>query len=342
MAKTANGKLKTANGKLKTANGKLKRMSNPVPAEGEDGLFTQTWWPVAWSTDVAPGQVIGRDFLDGRIVVFRGANGKAVATSAYCPHVGADLAVGEVIGDNIRCAFHHWQYDQTGKCVKTGIGDKPPKGACLFVFPILERYGIIWVFNGEKPLFDMVSLPIPDDELVMGPAYEAYTINCDPWVFSANTPDMQHIKVLHKVTFNGEDPHKLVKWSKFGFEYTYKGIDQGGVLTDYTLGIQGTNIFFRYGMYEDFWRGSIAGFALPRPGKLMMYSINLVPKGPNAEKNLETATWLSNRTLSEDRDIMNTLHYKPGHLTRGDTSLSKFLNYLRKYPRAHPSAEFIR
>jgi phenylpropionate dioxygenase-like ring-hydroxylating dioxygenase large terminal subunit len=327
---------------VKAMNGKLKRVTNPVPAEGADGVFTQSWFPVAWTTDVAKGQVIGRDFLDGKIVLFRGANGKVVAASAYCPHIGADLSVGAVVGNNIRCAFHHWEYDQTGRCVKTGIGDKPPKNAGIFVFPVRDRYGIIWVFNGEEPLFELPSFPIPDDELEIGIAYPPELINCDPWVFAANTPDMQHIKVLHKVTFNGKDPHDLVKWQKYGFEYTYEAVDQGDVLTDYTIGIRGTSVFFRYGTYEKFWRGSIAGFGLPRPGKLTIFSVNAVKKGAKAAELLATATWLSNRTLNEDRDIMNTLHYRPGLMTKGDTSLSRYLNLVRKFPRAHPSADFIR
>ena len=32
---------------------------------------------------------------------------------------------------------------------------------------------------------------------------------------------------------------------------------------------------------------------------------------------------------------------KPGLLTRSDKSLARFLKYLREYPRAHPSADFI-
>ena len=39
-----------------------------MPAEGENGLFTQSWFVVAFSSELGPGQVIGRDFLDGRIV----------------------------------------------------------------------------------------------------------------------------------------------------------------------------------------------------------------------------------------------------------------------------------
>lgn len=321
---------------------KRKRVINPVPAEGEDGLFTQSWFPVAWTSDVPKGKVIGRDFLDGRIVLWRGENGRLVAASAYCCHVGADLSVGEVVGNNVRCAFHHWQYDQQARCVKTGLGVAPPKDACLFLFPVQERYGIIWVFNGETPLFDLPSPPYPDDELEVGIAYEPQLINIDPWVFAANTPDMQHIKVVHKVNFDGQDPHALVKWHEYGFSYTYGGRDQGDVRTDYTLGIQGTSVFFRFGNYEDFWRGSIAGFGLPKPGWLVMYSVNLVQKGPKAKERLETATFLSRRTLSEDKPIMDTLRYRPGYLINGDQSLSRFLTFVRKFPRAHPSRDFIR
>src|SRR5262245_18311319 len=110
-------------------------LGRSVPAEGENGLFTQSWFPLCLSTEVGPGQVIGTDFRDGRVIVFSAASGKVQVLSAYRPHLGADLSVGDVYGDTIRCAFHHWQYDQSGACVKTGVGDPPPPGACLFKFP---------------------------------------------------------------------------------------------------------------------------------------------------------------------------------------------------------------
>jgi phenylpropionate dioxygenase-like ring-hydroxylating dioxygenase large terminal subunit len=297
---------------------------------------------MALSRELIAGQVIGRDFLDGRIVLFRGANGKAVAMSAYCPHVGADLSVGEVIGDNLRCAFHHWQYDPDGRCVKTGMGDKPPKGACLFVFPTTERFGIIWVFNGETPLFELPSFPYTDDELEMSHPYEPQLLHADPWVFCANTPDRQHAIAVHKMKHVEDDFHNNFKWDKFGFTFTYVGRDQDDIPMETTLAIRGTTVFFRSGQHGDFWRGSIVGFGLPRPGQLTMHSSNFVLKGPKAPEQLERTNAVSLRTLSEDRDIINTIHYRPGLLTKADTSLSRFLTYVRKYPRAHPSSDFIR
>jgi len=45
--------------------------------------------------------------------------------------------------------------------------------------------------------------------------------------------------------------------------------------------------------------------------------------------------------VSEDIPIMQTIHFRPGTLTKSDKALGKFLQYVRNFPRAHPSAEFI-
>jgi phenylpropionate dioxygenase-like ring-hydroxylating dioxygenase large terminal subunit len=314
---------------------------HPVPAEGQDGLFSQSWFPVALSSDLPSGQVLGCNFLDGRIVLLRGEDGRAQALSAYCPHVGADLSVGKIVGNHLQCAFHHWQYDVRGVCVKTGIGDPPPKSARLFVFPTQERYGIIWVFNGETPLFKLPDLPFPDDQLVHRSYRFGALFNSDPWVFAANTPDMQHLKVVHKIQFNVPDPHDLVTWHDFGMEFSYSGQHQGNVPMKNTAGILGTSVFYRYGYYGDFWRANITGFSLPRPGKHEVFSCSLVLAGPDAERQLETVLAVSRRTVGEDKDILDTIHYRQGTFTKGDTTLAGFMAYLRKYPRAHPSAPFI-
>lgn len=58
-------------------------------------------------------------FSGENFAVFRTADGKARITRAYCPHLGANLAVGGAVkGDCIECPFHKWRFDgATGKCV---------------------------------------------------------------------------------------------------------------------------------------------------------------------------------------------------------------------------------
>src|SRR5215472_18420083 len=90
------------------------KTQDAVETEG----YHQSWFPIALARDVEPGRAIGRDVLGTRVVVYRDAAGKALVHGAYCPHLGADLSVGEVMDGQIRCAYHHWRFDCAGRCVE--------------------------------------------------------------------------------------------------------------------------------------------------------------------------------------------------------------------------------
>lgn len=61
-----------------------------------------------------------------QVAVFRGLEGKAYVVDAYCPHLGANLAVGgRVVGDCIECPFHGWQFrGEDGKCIRIPYAEK--------------------------------------------------------------------------------------------------------------------------------------------------------------------------------------------------------------------------
>jgi nitrite reductase/ring-hydroxylating ferredoxin subunit len=327
----------------------VRRLENPVPAEGSGGVFSQSWFPICRSDDVAPGQVRGEKFLDGKVVVYRTEEGTARVVSAYCPHVGADLSLGRVVADRLRCAFHHWEYDGRGVCVRTAIGDPAPSSARLFNFPTREHYGVIWAFNGARALWELPRFDRDAASLALRCYRFPEPFHCDPWVFAANTPDMQHIKVVHQAQFACADPHDAVDWERWGFRYRIIAAHQGGVPIEWTLGIRGTSVFWQEGPYGDFWLGGMVGFGLPRPGQHEVFAILALDaaqcEGEDRARELEgrfaLAEELMYRTIGEDRDILNTIHYRPGTLTRGDRTLSRYLQFLREYPRAHPSGPFI-
>ncbi len=320
-------------------------LGRSIPAEGEHGLFSQSWFPLCLTSEVPVGKVLGVDFLDGRVIIFRDTHGVAHVLSAYCPHLGADLSVGDVQDNTVRCAFHHWQYDHDGVCVKTGIGDPPPPGACLFKFPTAEKHGLIWAFNGEEPWFDIPDFPYPDEELVVKVAAFDALLPVDPWVICCNTPDLQHIKALHNVTFDQADPDEEIEWTDHSMLYDFKGKHANGEPIEYRVGIYGTTIFYQSSVFDGRWFGFLAPFGLPRPGRTKTYMIVAARKADgDAEANetfLNFALDLEKKVVREDVPIMQTIHFKPGTLTRSDKALAKFLQYLRDYPRAHPSAEFI-
>lgn len=320
-------------------------LGRPIPAEGENGLFTQSWFPLCLSSEVATGQVLGMDFLGGRVIVFRGASGVAQILSAYCPHLGADLVVGDVFEDTIRCAFHHWQYNQNGACIQTGVGDPPPPAACLFKFPTAEKHGIIGAFNGEEPHFEIPDFPYPDDELVKKVEGPDSLLNVDPWVICCNTPDMQHIKALHGITFDQQDPDEEIEWTDHSMLYDFKGRHANGEPIEYRVGIFGTSIFYQSSTFNGRWFGFIAPMGLPRPGQSKVFLIIAARKSDGDAAStaafIDFAMDLEKRVVSEEVPILQSIHFKPGKLTKSDKALGKFLQYLRNFPRAHPSAEFI-
>lgn len=112
-------------------------------------------------TDVAPGWYValpssglGRRptalVLFGRpLVAWRDRAGRPVVMARYCPHQGASLAVGHVVDGTVRCAFHHWRFDQGGTCVAIPNTDHIPATARVATYPAQERHGFVWVCHGD-------------------------------------------------------------------------------------------------------------------------------------------------------------------------------------------------
>jgi phenylpropionate dioxygenase-like ring-hydroxylating dioxygenase large terminal subunit len=327
-----------------------KRFINRIPREGEDGLFSQSWFAICKSDEVKCGEVIGKPFLDGKVVVYRGANGIAKVMSAYCPHVGTDLSRGYVAGDNLQCQFHRWEFDQEGRCVKTGIGDPPPPNACLFNFPTVERFGVIMAFNGEEPLWNVPDFCYPDDELVWEVTKLSDYWDCDPWVINCNTPDWQHFTLVHNFSY-GPEVIDEIEFTDIGLRYTMRPRLNGptGEQIVYNVEVSGTGIFSTDGTFRGKWFAMMMPHGLPMPGKTEVYGITFAHNPSKTEAGAREAMAqvkaigdVLGGMVWEDERTLNGIHYQPGALTRHDRGLAKFLEILRKFPRAHPSRDFIR
>ncbi len=131
-----------------------------------DGTYLQNWNPLMLAADLTFGKIIRKDFLGTRVIVYRDTNGKPVVQSAYCPHVGADLAEGCLIDGAVRCAYHHWKFGPDGKCVDIPDETHIPRSVKIDPYPAAERWGIIWAFNGEEAVFELPEFPnIAEDDL---------------------------------------------------------------------------------------------------------------------------------------------------------------------------------
>lgn len=69
--------------------------------------YPNGWYVLCKQDELQPGQIIDKKFAGKDIIIFRTEGGKAAATDAYCPHMGAHFAHGgKVQGETIECPFH--------------------------------------------------------------------------------------------------------------------------------------------------------------------------------------------------------------------------------------------
>ena len=80
-----------------------------------------------------------------------------------CQHYGLPLSQGRIIGDQIQCGFHGWQYDlSTGELVKVPYLKTLP--ACrLKSYKTFTRGGIVFVYSGDEEYFENAKRFIMDD-----------------------------------------------------------------------------------------------------------------------------------------------------------------------------------
>jgi phenylpropionate dioxygenase-like ring-hydroxylating dioxygenase large terminal subunit len=116
------------------------------------GSHPDYWYPMAWGDELAPGKALGRSFAGQPIVLIRGKGGQVFALEDRCAHRQVPLHLGVVEGDEIKCHYHGWSYDKTGKCVDVPyLGkDRLPNG--VKSYPCREVDGLVFVFPGDPAL----------------------------------------------------------------------------------------------------------------------------------------------------------------------------------------------
>jgi nitrite reductase/ring-hydroxylating ferredoxin subunit len=310
----------------------------------ENGYF-QCWYPLAVSSEVAPGQVVGREFLNGRVVVFRGQDGVPHVMSAFCRHLGADLALASVVGNDLRCVYHHWTYDAGGACVRTAAGDPPPRNARLFRFPTAEKYGLIWAFNGLEPLYDVPDCGLPESDLVVR-AKEKEVLPVEPYVPFSNALDLQHLKVVHQL--------EIIKLpEKF---------DTGGQMIEYDIEFiapmlgRGVQHVKMYGANSIIIRQAFMGrevymmsFGRIAPGgRTVLYNVVATRKSsgkPGEDQMiaqiLNGAEQFGDRLQDEDRPVMHTMSFRRDCLSASDTFMAAYLRFVQASPRTNVACDMV-
>ena len=82
-------------------------------------FYPNGWLPVLEARDLKKSEVKTVFAFGNDLIAFRGVSGKVYVLDAYCPHLGANLGVGgTVMGEEIKCPFHGWKFNNEGKCTE--------------------------------------------------------------------------------------------------------------------------------------------------------------------------------------------------------------------------------
>lgn len=176
----------------------LKRAPFPVPVG---------WYFIDYSDKVKAGELRNINVFDQEWVLFRSEDGgKVGVTDPYCPHLGAHIGHGgKVCGDNVRCPFHHWEYDSNGMCKAIPYAKVMPpitkKQPILRTLPTVEKYGMVWSWFHplcEAPSWDLPYIPELEDKTgYAGTRRGSWTANTCIQEIAENGVDVAHLKFLH-------------------------------------------------------------------------------------------------------------------------------------------------
>ena len=146
------------------------------PGTACGAVMRSYWQPVALVDEFDPAldprmkdrpvkavRVLGQD-----LVLFRDAQQRWSLMDRDCPHRGADLSFGRHEGDGLRCPFHGWKFDATGRCLETPAepaGSKLCERVKQRTYPVVEKSGVLFGWFGEPgkeppfPQFDCFTAP---------------------------------------------------------------------------------------------------------------------------------------------------------------------------------------
>jgi phenylpropionate dioxygenase-like ring-hydroxylating dioxygenase large terminal subunit len=328
-----------------------------MPVFNNWGVVARAWYFALRSDELKKKSVKSVTLCSQRIALFRGDDGSVRAIDSFCPHMGVDLALGSVQGNELQCFFHHWRFSGEGKCTKIPASDKISPRANLHSWAVEEKYGLIWVFPDSRPDFPLPGVMALDGQEVRGIPGRAFNRLCHHHINMINGIDPQHLKTVHgmqtemklKTLDQGLDHqieyilegrqslrHPLAKLVRFltGGEFTYSMRFSGG-----SVGCISVNQNVRL-------RG--LGWRLPALHMIFAYrpnlqkqvtevqTIHIIPKHKGVLGGfldgflLKLTAFVFGILRDEDGMIYDNIRFRPNALLPIDAPISQYMAYVNR------------
>jgi 5,5'-dehydrodivanillate O-demethylase len=286
-------------------------------------LLRRYWMPIAAVTElddnpIKPVRLMGED-----LVLYKDARGHYGLVDRHCPHRRADLSCGWVEERGLRCHYHGWLWDGTGRCVEQPFEEIAHPEARfkdrveIVAYPVEAKGGLLWAYLGPAPA-------------PLVPSWEPFAwqngfvqvvfaeVPCNWFQCQENSIDPVHFEWLHgrwaRVLkgIDGDRPptHLRVGFDEFEYGFTYRRILEGQSEQDELWTVGRTclwpNCLFTGGHFE--WRVPIddgnmlsVGWFFDRvPNEMEPFKQDRIPYWHAPLKDPRTGRFITTHVMNQD------------------------------------------
>lgn len=162
-------------------------------------LLRKFWHPIELSSRVDSQGAMPVKVLGEELTLYRGASGALHLVGGRCAHRRTLLHTGWVVGEDIRCIYHGWQFSADGACVnRPAENDTGMPLTKIAGYPVKEYQGLVFAYlgEGEAPEFDLPRKPLTEREgALVANGMERWDNNWFQQI--ENSLDAVHVSFVH-------------------------------------------------------------------------------------------------------------------------------------------------
>lgn len=165
-------------------------------------LLRRYWQPVGVTIELDQEPVQKVRLFGENLTLFRKEGGGYGLVGERCPHRCLSMEFGIPDPRGLRCAYHGWLFDETGRCLEQPFEDRTAPDSLykdktpIKAYPVQELGGLIFAYLGPTPapLLPRWDLLVRDD---LDKAVEIHKLPCNWLQCMDNAADPVHFEYLH-------------------------------------------------------------------------------------------------------------------------------------------------
>ena len=120
-------------------------------------LLRRYWMPIGGASELDANPIKPMRLMGEDLVLYKDMGGRFGLLDRHCPHRRADLSFGLVEETGIRCNYHGWLMDETGRCIEQPYDDtvnprlRARERCATKAYPVKQCAGLLFAYLGPQP-----------------------------------------------------------------------------------------------------------------------------------------------------------------------------------------------